>query len=86
MLPQDVYEHMKYTTGAKPGASLTTDQGEYIVSREGVYKSGFCTLDFSHYKIVATFYPTTGTAKPAPLGEIPTTDAALWKQYYTHEG
>lgn len=79
MLPRNVYEHIKYGNGAKPGASLKLANGtSYTVSK----------VD---RRIVATFYPADfltnrqTKSKNVRLSDIPDRPESEWNIYWTHE-
>ena len=80
MLPQNVYEHLKYGNGATPVASLACPDGIHY-SLEGGWGK----------KIVATQYPAdfltnpNAKSKRIRLGDIPTRPESEWSMSWINE-
>lgn len=92
MLPKNVYEHIRYGNGAKPGASLTLPNGtSYSVTREIKSVPSWTGPTTYHQEIVATMYPANSLTNrrvksvKVRLGDIPTRPELEWKVYWTHE-
>lgn len=88
MLPRNVFEHLKYGTGATPGASCTLPDGsEIAVSNEVTYKPSWTGAGEWSRRIVAKHYYYDAQAQlvvtELSLRECP--EDADWQVYWTGE-
>ena len=87
MIPESVFNHMRYGTGARPGASLRIDDDvSYSLYRDNglVCAKRYTVLSWHHC-------PYNGArideldVRIVPLGSVPDMPANRWDIYWTNE-
>lgn len=81
MIPQDVYDHIKYGNGAIPGADMERGRHSYSLSPR-FYRG--------RWFVICTKYTHDDDGvlmawRDIPLRDVPESDAADWRTYWTGE-
>ena len=76
MIPRDVYEHVRFGSGARPGAALT---------RAGKTYNLYPSLDGQGVTCVRHDPSPKYQGQAISLSKVPDSLAEEWDQYWTHE-
>jgi hypothetical protein len=71
MIPQGIYDHIKYGNGATPKAYMVRKETEYILSRKN--------------KVVTCSKYTGNDSKEIPLSSVPSSVESDWTTYWENE-
>lgn len=73
-IPTEVFKHIKYGNGAKPGARLKVNEITYILEPG------------ENFSVKAKKYvPDNWESKPVKLSDIPVRSEENWDTYFTNE-